>query len=304
MSFHECPPPGCQGSGAGAIKLRISPKERDLGGFSVRRVLPSGKLPMLGPFIFWDQMGPAQFPEGQGMDVRPHPHIGLATITFLFEGAIMHRDSVGSVQEIRPGDVNWMTAGRGIVHSERSPEHARGGRLYGIQSWIALPADQQEVAPEFSHHPAATLPVKSGDGWQLRLIAGSLMGMRSPVTALSPIFYADLQLEPGASLSLEAPYTDRGLYPVQGRIEFGGEHFETGTMVVAASGSALEIRNPGTEPARAMLMGGEPFPEKRIIWWNFVGTSEARIDQAKADWKAQRFESVAGETEFIPLPDR
>lgn len=270
----------------------------------MRRVLPSGQLPMLGPFIFWDQMGPAQFSAGQGMDVRPHPHIGLATITFLFEGAIMHRDSVGSVQEIRPGDVNWMTAGRGIVHSERTPEHARGGRLYGIQSWIALPADQQEVAPDFSHHPAATLPVQTGDGWQLRLIAGSLMGMRSPAPAVSPIFYADLQLEPGAALSVEAAYTDRGLYPVAGQIEFAGERFETGTMVVAGADGPLTIRNPGSKPARVMLLGGEPFPEKRIIWWNFVGTTSDRIDQAKADWKAQRFDPVPGESEFIPLPAR
>jgi len=259
---------------------------------------------MLGPFIFWDQMGPAQFGPGEGMDVRPHPHIGLATITFLFEGSIMHRDSVGSVQEIRPGDVNWMTAGRGIAHSERSPDHARGGRLYGIQSWIALPADQQEIAPGFSHHPAATLPVKEGDGWRLRLIAGALMGMRSPVPALSPILYADVELEAGAELTVDAPYTDRGLHPVQGRIEFGGEGFETGTMVVAAPGAELRIRNPGDATARVMFLGGEPFPEKRIIWWNFVSTSQERIERAKADWKAGRFDRVDGETEFIPLPER
>jgi hypothetical protein len=288
---------------AGAIELTIEPRERDLGGFSVRRVLPSARRRMVGPFIFFDQMGPTVFAAGQGIDVRPHPHIGLATVTYLFEGEIMHRDSLGSLQAIRPGAVNWMTAGAGIVHSERTdPERRRqGAALHGIQSWVALPAAHEETAPAFRHHPADTLPVIARDGVSLRLIAGSAFGAVSPVAVFSPMFYVDADFGAGGVLALDGEHEERAVYVVEGGLGVAGQNVPAGTMAVLAPGGEITIQ--AARPARAMLLGGASFGETRHIWWNFVSSSAERIERAKADWRAQRFPAVPGETDFIPLPE-
>ncbi len=258
---------------------------------------------MVGPFVFFDEMGPATFAAGQGIDVRPHPHIGLATVTYLFEGEIVHRDSLGTVQPIRPGDVNWMTAGRGIAHSERTDPAQRreGARLSGIQSWVALPRRDEETAPDFAHHPAATLPVMEGDGARLRLIAGALFGDRAPVRTFSEMFYADLSLDGGARVALPAEHEERAAFLVEGSVDVGGESFAAGQLLVFRPGTEIVIAAPGT--ARLMLLGGEPMDGPRHIWWNFVSSSPARIEAAKADWKEGRFAAVTGETEFIPLPE-
>ena len=288
---------------AGAIELTIEPRERDLGGFSVRRVLPSAKRRMVGPFIFFDQMGPMAFAAGQGIDVRPHPHIGLATVTYLFEGEIMHRDSLGRVQAIRPGAVNWMTAGSGIVHSERTdPERRRSGAaLHGIQSWVALPLEAEETAPAFHHHPADTLPVIARDGVTMRLIAGSAFGAVSPVAVFSPMFYVDADFGAGALLVLDDEHEERAIYVVDGSLGVAGQIVPAGTMAVLAPGTEITIQ--AARPARAMLLGGALFGETRHIWWNFVSSSPERIERAKADWKERRFAEIPGESEFIPLPE-
>jgi redox-sensitive bicupin YhaK (pirin superfamily) len=288
---------------AGAVELTIEPRERDLGGFSVRRVLPSAKRRMVGPFIFFDQMGPTVFAAGQGIDVRPHPHIGLATVTYLFQGEIMHRDSLGRVQAIRPGAVNWMTAGSGIVHSERTdPERRRkGAALHGIQSWVALPADAEETAPAFHHHPADTLPVIARDGVTMRLIAGSAFGAVSPVTVFSPMFYVDADFGAGSVLGLSDEHEERAIYVVDGSVSVAGQSVAAGTMAIFKSDAEIEIR--AGQPARVMLLGGASFGEKRHIWWNFVSSSPERIERAKADWRERRFPAIPGETEFIPLPE-
>jgi redox-sensitive bicupin YhaK (pirin superfamily) len=288
---------------AGPIELVIEPRERDLGGFSVRRVLPSAKRRMVGPFIFFDQMGPTLFAPGQGIDVRPHPHIGLATVTYLFEGEIIHRDSLGSLQAIRPGAVNWMIAGSGIVHSERTdPERRRtGAALHGIQSWVALPAAAEETAPSFRHYPAEMLPVVARDGVTVRLIAGTAFDLTSPVAVFSPMFYADADFGAGAVLDLPAEHRERAIYVVDGDVTAAGQSVVAGTMAVFAPDAAIAIR--AARPARAMLLGGAPFAERRHIWWNFVSSSEERIARAKADWREQRFAAIPGETDFIPLPE-
>jgi hypothetical protein len=288
---------------AGPIELTIEPRERDLGGFSVRRVLPSARRRMVGPFIFFDQMGPTVFAPGQGIDVRPHPHIGLATVTYLFDGEIMHRDSLGCVQAIRPGAVNWMTAGSGIVHSERTdPERRRSGAaLHGIQSWVALPADAEEAAPAFHHHPADTLPVIARDGVSMRLIAGSAFGTVSPVTVFSPMFYVDAKFGAGSVLGLSDEHEERAIHVVDGSVSVAGQSVAAGTMAIFKSDTEIEIR--ARQPARAMLLGGASFGEKRHIWWNFVSSSPERIERAKADWRDRRFPEIPGETEFIPLPE-
>lgn len=277
---------------------------RDLGdGDTVRRVLPIGHRLMVGPFIFFDHMGPWRFVPGRGTDVRPHPHIGLATVTYLFDGAIDHRDSLGSVQTIRPGDLNWMTAGRGIVHSERSPpdDRARGTLVHGIQSWVALPDAAEECAPRFEHYAAAELPAREAEGLALRLIAGEAWGLRSPVRCASPTFYAEARLAAGRALRLPDHYGERALYVVDGAVAIGGHAYGEGAMPVFAPGAAVEAR--ATADAHLMLLGGEPVGP-RHIWWNFVSSRAERIEQAKADWAAQRFAKVPGETEFIPLPER
>ena len=287
----------------GAVETVVVPRARDLGGFEVRRVLPSAQRHMIGPFIFWDQMGPAHFASGHGIDVRPHPHIGLATVTYLLRGEIMHRDSLGSVAAIRPGEMNLMTAGSGIVHSERTGPALRAGghELFGVQAWVALPRAHEETAAAFEHFGAGELPVLQERGVDLRLIAGEMHGVRSPVTTPMAMIYADLALAAGAELSFDARYPERAIYTMEGELELAGERFAAGQMLVLKPGQAVTLR--GSSSARCMLLGGEPADGPRHIWWNFVSSSLERIEQAKADWRAGRFAAVPGETEFIPLPD-
>ncbi len=286
-----------------ALELVIVPRVRDLGGFQVRRALPHGKRQMVGPFIFFDQMGPVQLIAGQGMDVRPHPHIGLATVTYLFDGRIMHRDSEGNALEITPGAMNLMTAGRGIAHSERTPGDARatGGAMYGIQSWIALPAAEEEVAPSFQHFGAAELPVVSDGGMWARTIAGSAFGTRSPVGMHSDWLYAEVVLEAGATAPLDADHEERAIYLLEGAIEIAGDRFEDVQLLVFRPGDRITVR--ATSRARMMFLGGTAMEGPRYIWWNFVSSRKDRIEQAKDDWRAGRFGPVPGETEFIPLPE-
>lgn len=287
------------------IEAVILPRARDLGGFEVRRVLPAAGRQMVGPFIFFDQMGPALFQPGQGIDVRPHPHINLATVTYLFEGEILHRDSLGSEQAIRPGAVNWMTAGRGIAHSERSatPVRARGGPVFGIQSWVALPAAVEETEPEFVHYPEAELPRLEDSGVEVRLIAGALYGRRSPVRIFGELCYAHAELAAGAALPFDAEHEERAIYTVSGTIEVGGRSFDAGQLLVARPGDRLTIR--AVRAARFMLLGGATMDGPRYIWWNFVSSRKERIRQACADWEAGRFGTIPGDDqEFIPLPER
>jgi redox-sensitive bicupin YhaK (pirin superfamily) len=283
----------------------IVPRAHDIGGFEVRRALPARERQMVGPFIFFDQMGPGEFLAGWGLDVRPHPHIGLSTVTYLFEGEILHRDSLGSAQPIRPGDVNWMTAGRGIAHSERTDPvlRIRDNRLFGIQSWVALPKPLEEAEAAFVHHPSATLPVVEENGARLRLVAGTGWGLTAPVATASPLFYADAALSPGAALPLPDGHEERGAYVVGGMVEVAGTRFEAGRMLLFRAGDRLALR-AGPEGARLLLLGGAVMDGPRFIFWNFVSSSRERIEQAKADWKAGRFGTVPGdEHEFIPLPE-
>ena len=286
------------------LETMIVARTGDIGGFQVRRALPSVKRRMVGPFVFLDQMGPAEFLIGHGLDVRPHPHIGLATVTYLFEGEIMHRDSLGTVQAIRPGAVNWMTAGRGIAHSERTAPELRtqGFNLFGIQAWVALPSNAEETAPAFVHHPAAKLPIIQAEGKTVRVIAGSLYGQASPVETPTATFYADAALEAGARIPLPTDHEERAVYVAQGKIDIAGDSFEEGQLLVFRPGDEITIT--ALEAARVMLLGGEPMDGPRHIWWNFVSSSQERIEQAKADWKAGRFGAVPDDNEFIPLPDR
>lgn len=289
----------------GAIETVIVPRTRDIGNLEVRRALPSAKRRMVGPFIFWDQMGPAEFLTGQGLDVRPHPHIGLATITYLFAGKIFHRDSLGSALAIEPGHVNWMTAGRGIVHSERTEADWRretGRPLFGIQSWVALPRAAEETRPDFFHHGKQSLPLIDGEGKQARIIAGSLYGQTSPIKTASDMFYVDAVLEPGAKLSLPAEHEERAIYIAEGSVTITGDSFETGQLLVFHPGDEITITADG--PARVLLFGGEPMDGPRFIWWNFVSSSRERIEQAKEEWRTGRFDTVPGdEEEYIALPD-
>jgi redox-sensitive bicupin YhaK (pirin superfamily) len=288
---------------AAGIERVIEPRPRDLGGFEVRRVLPSGGRQMVGPFIFFDHMGPAEFTPGRGIDVRPHPHICLATVTYLFTGEIVHRDSLGFVQPIRPGDVNWMTAGRGIVHSERTDSELRkkGTRIHGIQSWVALPKSAEESEPAFYHHPAATLPTIERGRVHLRVIAGTAFGKRSPVAVSSETLYVDAALPNGSQLEIPDEHRERGIYVAEGCVALDGTEFGAGRMIVLDEGTTATIR--ATAVSRLLLLGGAPIDGPRHIWWNFVASSRERIERAKEDWKEQRFARVPGETEFIPLPD-
>jgi redox-sensitive bicupin YhaK (pirin superfamily) len=282
----------------------IPSRERDLGGFQVRRILPAIGRKMVGPFIFLDHMGPAEFSPGQGMDVRPHPHINLATVTYLFEGAIFHRDSLGFAQVIRPGDINWMTAGSGIVHSERTPQELRdkGSRINGIQCWVALPVSHEETEPTFQHHPEASLPSFSVNGVQVRLLLGDAFGHRSPVRVFSDIIYLEVQLPAGKELIVPAGQRELGVYPAQGSIQVNNQVLPQGSLGIGGVGVHLHLRAEST--SRLMVIGGEPFAEGREIWWNFVSSSTARIEKAKMDWAAGRFPKVPGdEEEFIPLPE-
>ncbi len=298
------PMPG-DAAAADSIETVIVPRARDLGGFEVRRALPSAQRQMVGPFIFFDQMGPALMQPGQGIDVRPHPHIGLSTVTWLFDGAIYHRDSLGSAQPISPGELNWMTAGRGIVHSERTapPDLARERKVFGIQSWVALPKADEETAPAFDHVEAHKLPVIEARGISARIIAGSLYGATSPVKTHSDLFYADVQMAAGTALPLPVEHEERGVYVAEGTIEVAGQSFEEGRLLVFRPGDAITLR--ARSNARLMLLGGEPMDGPRYIWWNFVSSSKDRIEAAKDDWKRARFAVVPGdETDFIPLPDK
>ena len=274
---------------------------KDLGGFSVARLLPQLRQRAVGSFIFLDHMGPALFPPGAGIDVRPHPHIGLATVTFLFEGALLHRDSLGSVQEIRPGDVNWMTAGRGIVHSERTPPALRetGSPLLGLQAWVALPREHEETAPDFAHYPAAQMPHIERANVKLQLIAGEAFGERSPVRPLSDLHYLAGSIGADGRLELPASRQQRAVYVVDGEIGIGDAIAPGGTLAVLDEGTTI-LR--GRQDARIAVLGGAPLDGDRHLWWNFVSSRAERIEQAKADWREGRFAAVPGETEWIPLP--
>jgi redox-sensitive bicupin YhaK (pirin superfamily) len=285
---------------AAAVELTIEPRVRSLGEFDVRRILPAAKRRMVGPFVFLDHMGPAVFPPGHGIAVRPHPHIGLATITYLFDGEIVHRDSLGIRQLIQPGAVNLMTAGRGIVHSERAREDvAVTSRLHGIQSWIALPLELEETEPTFLHYPASSLPELQIDGGTVRVIIGSAYGLQSPVLTYSPTLYFEAALEANAKLAVLDEAAERGVYVVAGRVEIGGDTYGEGTLAVLRGGVTVPLK--AETEARVIVIGGTSVGP-RHIWWNFVSSSEARIERAKQDWAEMRMGSVPGDDEFIPLP--
>jgi redox-sensitive bicupin YhaK (pirin superfamily) len=289
--------------------IPIIGKRHDLGdGFTVTRMLPQAGRRSVGPFVFFDYFGPVEFQPGKGIDVRPHPHIGLATVTYLFDGAQMHRDTLGSVQEIKPGDVNWMTAGRGIAHSERTGAElrARGHRLHGIQTWVGLPQKDEEAEARFQHFAAAELPEKEEKDVRLRVVTGEAFGLKSPVTVFSPIFYADARFQPGGSLTVEPEHEERALFIVEGELQIGGDHgVEThgeGAMLFLEKDESVTLF--GNSAARAVLLGGAPLDGTRHIWWNFVSSSRERIERAKEEWRSGRFGKIPGDDkEFIPLPE-
>ncbi|CBN53723.1 MULTISPECIES: pirin family protein [Kamptonema] len=285
-----------------SIQHLIEPHIQDLGGFQARRLLPSDVLTLVGPFIFFDHLGPATFPPGKGVDVRPHPHINLATVTYLFEGVVLHRDSVGSVQEIRPGAVNWMTAGRGIVHSERTPDDERnqGTIVHGIQTWVALPDEYEETEPWFRHHPATDLPAWEEKGVSFTLIAGDAYDRSSPVQTFSPMIYLDVQLAQGTQFTLPGDYSEQAVYSVTEGLAIDGMPLEQHRLAVLTPGTSVNVS--ASANARCVVVGGEPVGE-RYKWWNFVSSRRDRIEEAKQDWKEGRFDRVPQETEFIPLPE-
>ncbi|MBV6635038.1 MAG: pirin family protein [Mameliella sp.] len=311
MSWNPALDPQCPtGDAVDSIDTVIIPRARDLGGFEVRRALPAPRRQMVGPFIFFDQMGPAEFLPTRGLDVRRHPHIGLATISYLYRGRMHHRDSLGTDKWIEPGAVNWMVAGQGITHSERTDDATQAEPMpfFGIQTWVALPKDQEDSAPDFIHAPADALPVLDGEGKQVRLILGNAWGERAPVRTPSEMFYADAVLQPGASLPLPDEHEDRGVYVVEGAIEVAGTRYEAGQMMVFRPGDRVSLRAGGAG-ARLMLLGGATLEGSRYIWWNFVASSKERIEEAKeawrrGDWEHGRFQLPPGDDgEFIPLPD-
>ena len=310
MSWNPALEPQCPDAGKlDDIETLIIPRARDLGGFEVRRALPAPQRQMVGPFIFFDQAGPAEFLTGQGIDVRPHPHIGLGTVTYLYEGEFEHRDSLGSHQMIYPGEVNWMVAGNGVTHSERTSDATRKGqsRLFGIQTWVALPERDEDRAASFEHHGSDALPMLEGEGKQLRLIMGRAWGETAPVSTFSDMFYADVVMAPGAKLPLPADHEDRGIYVASGAIEVAGDRFEAGRMMVFRPGDAITV-TAGEAGARIMALGGETLNGPRHIWWNFVASSRERIEEAKAEWARADWENgrfrlpVGDDAEFIPLP--
>lgn len=311
MSWNPTHAPKCESdAGLDALETLIVPRARDLGGFEVRRALPSPDRQMVGPFIFFDQMGPAEFITQQGIDVRPHPHIGLGTVTYLYKGEFEHRDSLGTHQMIHPGEVNWMLAGRGVTHSERTSAETRSQphSLLGIQTWVALPEDREDMEPGFEHHGADALPLLEDGGSSARLILGSAWGARAPVTMQSDIFYADVTLAPGGHLPLPDDHEDRGLYVIEGDIEIAGDRFESGRMMVFRPGDRISVK-AGPRGARLMALGGATLNGPRYMWWNFVSSSPDRIEQAKSAWKAADWENgpfrlPPGDTsEFIPITD-
>ena len=305
MSFSSCPDPipgdseSCQ-----AVETVIVPRMRDIGGMTVGRVLPSTHKQMIGPFIFFDQMGPVTFGAQEAQDVRPHPHIGLSTVTYLFDGTMVHRDSLGTNITIAPGAVNLMTAGKGIVHSERHDLEVKtqGGTLFGIQSWIALPKALEETDPDFGHTPSDELPIVTDTGVWARIVAGTAFGATSSVETASPTLYAELRLKAGQSAPIDAGYHDRALYILEGEVEVDGARFEAGRMAVLVTSVATSVK--ALSDARLMLLGGEPLEGPRYIWWNFVSSDLDRLEQAKAEWKSAKFDLIPGDAdEFIPLPE-
>ncbi len=301
MSFQEATAPTCT-SREGPIALMIDAKPKDLGKFVVRRTLPAPERQRVGPFIFFDHIGPADFDPGSGVSVRAHPHIGIATITYLFAGQIMHRDSLGYAQVIEKGAINWMTAGRGIVHSERTPAELKkmGSHLHGIQAWVALPVELEETKPRFEHYPADDVPEVNLDGVSLRLIAGQAYGVRSPVRTSSETLYVETDLDSGAELSLPEDTDELAVYVVNGEIDIGDCPVTAGRMVILQPGGNMVAH--AREVSKLMLLGGAALPGERYLWWNFVSSSKERMEKAKADWREKRFDEVPGETEFIPLP--
>ncbi len=302
------PEPG-NAAQAEAIAHVIVPRSVDLGDFVVRRALPSAQARMVGPFVFFDHMGPAVFRPGAGVDVRPHPHIGLATLTYLFDGEIMHRDSLGTTAAIRPGEVNLMTAGRGIVHSERTAAERRAGGagLHGLQCWLGLPAAQEETDPAFVHHGVEELPLVHDRDKDVRIVAGALYGKRSPVVTASETLFADATLRAGAVLPIDAHYEERSVYVVDGEIDIGGDRFGTGQLLVFRPGDHITVKAVAGagKDARIVIVGGAALDGPRHLWWNFVSSRKERIEQAKAEWAAGRFATVPGdEIEFIPLPEK
>lgn len=287
------------------LETVVVPRSSDLGDLQVRRALPSAQRRMVGPFVFLDEMGPVTFGAGQGLDVRPHPHIGLSTVTYLYEGGIVHRDGAGHVQTILPGELNWMTAGRGIVHSERSSPESRQApqQLFGLQFWVGLTREHEETEPGFWHHGRDAQPVVEGEGVSAQIVAGSLFGKTSPVKTLSPLFLGDVRMRAGARLELPAEHEERAAYLTQGSVAVDGQVFEAGRLLVFRAGCPITIR--AESEARFALLGGEPLDGPRFIWWNFVSSRKERIEQAKHDWQQGRFNQVVpgDETEFIPLPE-
>lgn len=306
MSFMpvQDPEPG-NAAQAEAIAHVIVPRSVDLGEFVVRRALPSAQARTVGPFVFFDHMGPAVFRAGAGVDVRPHPHIGLATLTYLIDGEIMHRDSLGTAVAIRPGEVNLMTAGRGIVHSERTSveRRASGDSLHGLQFWLGLPAAQEESDPAFAHHGVGEFPVVGDDDKSVRVVAGSLYGERSPVVTASETLFADATLHAGAVLPIDANHEERAVYVIDGDIAIGGDRFTMGQLLVFRPGDHVTVK--AVTSARIVILGGAALDGPRHLWWNFVSSRKERIEEAKAEWAAGRFGKVPGdEIEFIPLPDK
>ena len=310
MSWNPTLEPQCPDAGRlDDIDTLIVPRARDIGGFEVRRALPAPRRQMVGPFIFFDQIGPAEFLTGQGIDIRPHPHIGLGTVTYLYEGEFQHRDSLGTDQMIHPGAVNWMVAGHGVTHSERTSAATRKGesRLFGIQTWVALPESAEDQPASFEHHGQAALPVLEGEGKHLRLIMGRGWGATAPVSTFSEMFYADVTMQAGAKLPLPDDHEDRGVYVIQGSISVAGEVFEAGRMMVFRPGDAITL-TAGAQGARLVALGGETLNGPRYIWWNFVASSRDKIEAAKVawaagDWAHGRFQLPPGDDDdFIPLP--
>lgn len=287
------------------MTILIEPRVHDLGGFQVRRAVPTLQARSVGPFVFVDHIGPAVFEPGTAIDVRPHPHIGLATVTFLWAGSLHHKDTLGSAQDIAPGDVNWMTAGRGIAHSERTPQRLRGGTqpMHGMQTWVALPKAHEEAAPEFHHHPASTLPVRQDRGSTLRVIAGRGFGMESPVRVFADTFNIAIDLAPDAELAIDPSAPERALYVLDGQAQLDGADIPDKHLLLLDRGTAPVLR--AKTPLKAMLLGGEPLDAPRHVWWNFVSSSRERIEQAKRDWVEGRFGTIPGDAkEYIPLPER
>jgi redox-sensitive bicupin YhaK (pirin superfamily) len=305
MSWIAAPEPSCSEAPAEpAIELEITGRPRDIGSFTVARVLPATAHRIVGPFVFFDHMVATTLAPGSAMDVRPHPHIGLSTVTYLFEGEIFHRDSLGSAQAIRPGAINWMTAGRGIVHSERSPDSVRasGGPIHGLQLWVAMPSAVEEIAPSFSHHPASTLPELDDRGVRARVLAGSAYGVTAPIPVTSPLFYVEATLAAGMRIEVPPEHEERAVYVITGEARCGAASVRASTMAVLRPRAATVLE--ATMPTHLVMIGGAPLDGPRWIFWNFVSSSKERIEQAASDWKDGRFPKVPGdELEFIPLTD-